>query len=280
MKKLKTGLIITGVLFLTIFIMIAIPENRKEIKSQHFTFQFSSSIDSTKISELTNTLESNYLKVGNDLKTKPADNIETNIYAQRWRYVKATKNWGASGSIEGISKLHFIEQAWVQPDTRKVAVHEFAHTVALKLLLDREPQPMDTKSFDKKFSTFPTWLWEGIAAYEAQEFVNPKTLPYLNNGQYPGITELNNRKKGSKIYHCGFTIIEYILFKYGQDNLIKLIENYGDLKTTFNITEEQFCSDWYEFVKTKYLNKTIANNMFDQKWGIIESCGPPVARHC
>ena len=93
MKKLKTGLIITGVLFLTIFIMIAIPENRKEIKSQHFTFQFSSSIDSTKISELTNTLESNYLKVGNDLKTKPDDNIETNIYAQRWSYVNSTKNW-------------------------------------------------------------------------------------------------------------------------------------------------------------------------------------------
>ncbi len=236
-----------------VFILISIPENRKQLKTEHFTFLFSSNIDTTKIVELSDALENNYLRIGNDLKTTPADSIEINIYAQRWRYIKETKNWGGSGNIEGISKLHFVEQAWGETDSKKVAVHELAHTVTLKLLLDMEPQPINSKDFDKKFSTFPIWLWEGISVYEAQQFVDPKTLPYLNHGQHPKLAELNTRLKGGKIYSCGFLIIEYILFKYGQDGLIKLIASYGNLETTFKVTEKQFGNQWYEFVKKKYL---------------------------
>jgi hypothetical protein len=94
------------------------------------------------------------LGIGNDLKTRPAAHIETNIYAQRWRYIKATGNWGGSGNIEGTSKLHFVEQAWGETDGNKVAVHEFAHTVTLKLLLDREIQPLDVKKFDTNLLLF------------------------------------------------------------------------------------------------------------------------------
>ena len=241
------------ILILALSIIYFSAENKKVIKTQHFTFRFSNSIDTATIIELANALERNYLRIGNDLKTEPSDNIETNIYAQRWKYIKATGNWSASGNIEGISKLHFVEQAWGESNSKKVAVHEFAHAVTLKLLIDNEAQPINSKDFDKKFSTFPTWLWEAISVYEAEQFVDPKTLPYLSNGQYPSIAELNNRLKGGKIYSCGYTIIEYILSKYGQDRFINLIKNYGDLKSTFNLSDSQFCKEWYEFVKDKYL---------------------------
>lgn len=253
MKKIKKFLLILATLILVLSVIYFIPESRKEIKTQHFNFLFSSSIDTMVIIKLANALENNYARIGNDLKTQPAGNIKTYIYAQRWRYIKATGNWSASGNIEGISKLHFVEQAWGESDNEKVAVHEFAHTVTLKLLLDNETQPVDSKSFDKKFSTFPTWLWEAISVYEAKQFVDPKTLPYLNNGQYPGISELNNRLKGGKIYSCGYTIIEFVLTKYGQDSLIKLIKNYGNLQNTFNVTDDQFCKERNKFVTEKYL---------------------------
>jgi hypothetical protein len=253
MKKSKRILLLLAILILTGSVIFIIPERRKEIKTQHFNFLFSSSIDTSTIRQLAIALESNYYRIGNDLKTKPSDNIEANIYAQRWRYIKATGNWGASGNIEGISKLHFVEQAWGESDSKKVAIHEFAHTVTLKLLLDNEVQSANSANFDQKFSTFPTWLWEAISVYEAEQFVDPKTLPYLSNGQYPSISELNNRLKGGKIYSCGYTIIEYILSKYGQDNFIGLIRNYGDLKKTLHVTDNQFCKDWYRFVKEKYL---------------------------
>lgn len=90
-------------------------------------------------------------------------------------------------------------------------MHEFAHTVTLKLLLDREKQPLNTQLFDKKFAAFPTWLWEAVSAYQAKRFVDSKTLPYLNNGQQPSIAEFNNRIKGNKVYDCGFTMIEYLI---------------------------------------------------------------------
>lgn len=250
---MKKFLIAFAILILTGLVILLIPESRKVIKTQHFTFHFSSSIDTLTIVELANALEGNYSRIGFDLETKPSDNIETNVYAERWRYVKATRNWSASGNIEGVSKLHFVEQAWGESDSKKVAVHEFTHTVTLKLLLDNEAKPIDVKNFDKKFSTFPTWLWEAISVYEAKQFVDPKMLPYLNNGQYPNISELNNRLKGGKVYSCGYTIIEYMLYKYGHDNLITLIKNYGDLKQTFNVTNDEFCKGWYEFVKDKYL---------------------------
>jgi hypothetical protein len=254
MKKFKRLLLIIAIFILALSIIFFIPENRKEIKTHHFTFLFSSGIDTATMIELANTLENNYARIGADLKTQPSDNLETNVYTQRWRYIKATGNWTASGNIEGISKLHFLEQAWGESDSKKVAVHEFAHTVTLKLLLDNEAQqPINSKEFDKKFSNFPIWLWEAVSVYEAKQFVDPKTLPFLNNGQYPNIVELNNRSKGGKIYSCGYTMIEYILSKYGQENFIKLIKNYGDLKNTMNVTDDQFCKEWYEFVKEKYL---------------------------
>lgn len=254
MNKLKKIILISVILLFAGFIIILIPESRQELKTKHFTFVYSKNIDKSKINQLSDALENNYQKIASNLKTTPSDNIEVNIYSQRWRYIKATKNWGGSGNIEGTSKMHFVEQAWGENDSKKVAVHEFAHTVTLKLLLNQEQEPLDSKKFDNKFSSFPTWLWEGISVYEAQQFIDPKTLPYLSNEQYPSITELNNRLKGGKIYSCGFTIIEYIIYKYGQDNYIQLIKNYGDLKRTFNISEEQFCKEWFEFVKTKYLN--------------------------
>lgn len=253
MKKIKRFLLITAALILILSSIYFIPENQNEIQTPHFNFFFSTRIDTALIIRLATILENNYARIGDDLKTEPYNPVETYIYAERWRYIKATGNWSASGNIEGVSKLHFVEQAWGENDNNKVAVHEFAHTVTLKLLLDQESPPVDSKVFDKKFSTFPVWLWEAISVYEAKQFIDPKTLPYLNHGQYPDISELNNRLKGGKIYSCGYTIIEYILAKYGQDDLIRLIQNYGDLQKTFNLADDQFCKGWYEFVKEKYL---------------------------
>lgn len=254
MKKFKRVFILLTIPILALSLIYFIPESRKKIKTPHFTFLFSSRLDTATIMALAKALERSYFRIGTDLRTTPSNNIETNIYAQRWRYIKATGNWSASGNIEGISKLHFVETAWGENDHVKVAVHEFAHTVTLKLLFDNETPPINSKNFDKKFSTFPVWLWEAISVYEANQFVDPKALPYLGNGRYPTISELNNRLKGEKIYSCGYTIIEYLLAKYRQDKFISLIKNYGDLKKTFAISDGQFCKDWYDFVKAKYLH--------------------------
>ncbi len=252
MKKLKYVFIVFLVIILLLSIVVNIPENRKEIKTPHFTFLFSSSIDSLSIIGLSKALEGRYSKISSDLNTTPAENIEVNIYAQRWRYIKASGHWGASGSVEGISKLHFVEDTWLDTEISKTAIHEFVHAVVLKLLIDGEPQPLNAERFDEKFSTFPIWLWEGVSVYEAAQFYDPNTLAYFSNGKYPQISELNRRSDGQKIYTCGYTMIEYILKKHGKDKLIELIGSYGDLQNVLGVTEEQFSNNWYRFVQKNY----------------------------
>ena len=251
MKKLKYVYLIISILLVAV-IFVNIPENKETIKTAHFIFSFSSSIDSASITELAKALEGSYSTISNNFNTVPAENIKVNVYAQRWRYIKATGHWSASGSIEGISKLHFVEDTWLDSEISKTAIHEFVHAVVLKLLIDRAPKPLNANIFDEKFSTFPVWLWEGLSVYEAAQFYDPKTLPYFDNGNYPQIQELNNRSDGQKIYTCGYTIIEYILKEYGKDKLMELIASYGDLKSVLNVSEEQFSNDWYSFMKSKY----------------------------
>ena len=256
MKKIsknQKALLFLAVALISVLILMNIPENKRQTQTQHFTFIYSAGIDANKLSDLAKAMEDNYSRVSQDLKTVPANNIEVNIYAERWRYIQATHNWTASGSIEGTSKLHFVEQAWGESDNKKVAVHEFTHAVLLKLLIDREPKPLDDKKFIQKFSEMPVWLWEGVSVYEAGQFNDPRTMSFFSNGSYPSLSELNNRSKGGKIYSVGYTIIEYILDKYGQDKLIELIASYGNLSKTLAVTEGEFSKGWYGFIKEKYL---------------------------
>jgi hypothetical protein len=155
MLNRKRVLLISLLVVVVIVFVLMIPEKKQHTKSQHFSFIFSNSIDTGEIHDLAADLESNYYNISNDLETIPAENIEVNVYAQRWRYIQVTRHWSASGNIEGISKLHFVQQTWGEADSKKVAVHEFTHAVVLKMLIDNEPQPFDSKAFDKKFAGFP-----------------------------------------------------------------------------------------------------------------------------
>ncbi len=160
MTTRKKILIAISVLIL-LLVAVSLPEARSTIKTRHFTFIFSSSIDHKKIIEISNILEDSYVRVAHNLKTIPVEHIEVNIYATRWNYMKATKNFGASGSIEGPTKIHFIETSI--EESKKIVVHEFTHTVVLNLLINRESQPFNSKAFDQKISSFPTWLGKEYA---------------------------------------------------------------------------------------------------------------------
>ena len=91
-----------------------------------------------------------------------------------------------------------------------------------------------------------------ISVYEAGQFYEPQDLAYFKDDKCPEIAEFNNRSQRQKIYLCGYTIIAYILHDYGKDELIQLIDSYGDLNKVFNLTEEQFSIKWHLFMTEKY----------------------------
>jgi hypothetical protein len=253
MKRAHKVLLALGLITAILATWYNLPEAKQHLRTPHFTFNYSSSIHTEKIKQLAGALEESYSRIGNDLNTSPANIIETNIYASRWRYGKATGNWGASGSIEGIAKLHFVDQAWSEGDSKKVAVHEFTHAVVLKMLIDHEKPPFNANDFDKRFEAYPVWLWEAVSCYEAGQTQDLKNEPWLANGSYPALAELNDRSKGGKIYKTGYSIIEFILQRYGKEKLIELILNDGHIQSVLHETEAAFSKEWYEFVKEKYL---------------------------
>lgn len=224
------------------------------LKTAHFSFFADGDIQPADIQALAESLETSYPVVSKNLSTAPAADIHVFLYAGRWRYVRATGNWGASGSIEGPAKLHFLMRGRGESDPRKIAVHEFTHAVLLQLLINQEQKPLDTKAFDAKFAKFPVWLFEALSVYEAGEFVDPNSLPYLKSGVYPQLRELSNRSQGGKIYEVGYTIVEYILARYSREKLHELILNYGDVPRSLNVSEQEFSKGWRDFLQSKYLH--------------------------
>lgn len=246
---------ITALLILTFMIIFLIPEDKKVLRTAHFTFIYSPVISYGKILAISSVLEGNYARMSRDFNTIPPKNIEVNIYAARWRYIKATGHWLASGNVEGTSELHLVENSWGKSQISRVAVHEFCHAVVLKMLLDQEAQPLDRNKFDVRFSKYPVWLWEALSLYEAGQFRNPRNFSFLNSGSYPELDELNDRTKGQKIYEVGYTIIEYILHHYGRTKLILLIKSDGNVSKVLQVSKEDFSRDWYEYISQKYLKK-------------------------
>ena len=219
--------------------------------ASHFVVRAVGDIAAADQKKIVDALDAHYAQISADLKTTPVQPFELFIYSGRWGYTRATGNWGASGSIEGTGKLHLLQKSRTGYTAEVIAVHEFTHAVTLKLLVDHEPQPLDTGKFDRKFKTFPVWLWEAIAVYEARQFTRPQSLTFITKTTLPCLDELNERSKGEKIYQLGYTLIEYILANYGQDGLITLILAYGDLGA-LKTTNAEFSKGWHDFVVKKY----------------------------
>ncbi len=237
---------------LVVFLSVSCSPMTQKDTSEHFSYVFNNQIDSRTVKEIAQALENNYSRIGKDLKTVPAKPIEVFLYSNRWDYARETGQWTASGDIRGPAQLHFLPKGRAVKDYKKTAVHEFAHAVTFKLLIDHLPPPADEQKLEQKFASLPVWLWEGVACYEAGEFEHPRAMPYFSGERTLTLKELNSRK-GEKIYRVGYLLIEYVLHQYGQDKLIELLTRDGDLSSVLQVSEDEFERGWYEFVQDKYL---------------------------
>lgn len=247
-KKVFTFKGIIALVFASAFIFTACNRDWQYLKSTHFNIRARSDIAPDKVKKLDKVLEDNYTGVGQFLKTVPDSLIQVSIYSHQWQYDLATGDYDDVGSVDGTSDLHFILQAWDEKQIAQIAISELTHAFTLKLLINHAQKPIDIQKFRKKVATIPGWLLVGISAYEANEFIDPKTLPFMRVDSAITVRRLNSQK----IMKVGYTMIEYFLQKYGHDKLIELVVNYGDTNKVLGITDDQFIKDWYVYAKTKY----------------------------
>jgi len=216
-----------------------------EVSSAHFVVEAPSV---PQAEEVQGELERNYDRIGFDLAAHPSSPIRVHVYGNRWAYARSTGHWTASGNVEGPEMIHVL---WVGSRTGQSAVHEFAHTVTLRLLIEHEPQPLDTAAFDRRFRAFPVWLWESVACFEANQGMDPMSFPYMRDGMHPSLAELSRRSAGARVYDVGGSIVAFVRTRWGQDGLIRLILGYGNTQKVLAVTEDEFTALWSDYVRAK-----------------------------
>ena len=265
MRKLKIFLLVFGGLIITYFGVrtfrsISVVDKLTELRTDHFVISYQG-IYKDEAQDIAHNLEENYDRIRTDLNDPYHDTIRVFVHPTQNDFNKGTglPNSTANGTSRGPNEFHFIWTNWYNSifpnDPLKTAIHEFTHCVQLNILINeaqRESRNVDKGDFDRMFEAkfikeYPQWFWEAICDYEAG-MVNSMSVKY---GMRKNLTlkELNN---SNQIYNVGYTIIEYIVEKWGKEQLPILITSYVDINTVLGVSVADFEKGWADFVDEKY----------------------------
>lgn len=265
MKKVKTiSLVFAGVIITYLGIMafrsISVVDSLTELRTDHFVISYRG-IYNDEAHDIARHLEGNYDRIRANLNDPDHDTIRVFIHSKRADFNNGTTllNSNANGVSRGPNEFHVLWTNWFNSifpdDPVKTAIHEFTHCVQLNILIKDEQKKWgdaDNGDFDKMFEEkfireYPQWFWEAICDYEAG-IVNRISVKY---GMKKNLTlqDLNN---SNQIYNVGYTIIEYIIEKWGQEKIPALINSYVDIETVLGVSESDFEKGWVNFVSEKY----------------------------
>lgn len=265
MKKLKIILLGLAGLIITCFGVktirsISVVDKLTELRTDHFVILYQG-IYKAEAQKIADNLEEKYHTIRTNLNDQDHDTIRVFVHHTQADFNKGTGllNSSANGVSRGPNEFHLLWTNWFNSifpdDPIRTAIHEFTHCVQLNILIKEEQEKWegaDNGDFDKMFEEkfikeYPQWFWEAICDYEAG-IVNNISVKY---GMRKNLTlkELNN---SNQIYNVGYTIIEYIVEKWGKDKLPILITSYVDIKTVLGVSESDFEKGWVDFVSEKY----------------------------
>jgi hypothetical protein len=211
----------------------------------HFSFVLYNELPQSILEPVQKKLEDNYSRILADLNVTALKKIIVRIWNNETQFLDAMQRdigmryTGATGYVFNSDEIRILFRG----DASQTCIHEFCHIVSLAV--------------NNKFGNNPRWFWETVAIYEAGEFVDPKTISYLINGNFPTIAELNSDFNSgyNKIYNAGFILGEYIIHDFGKTAYVNLIKSNANIESTLGISTLQFENGWGNFVRSKYFNQ-------------------------
>jgi hypothetical protein len=243
-----------------VFRSLGVVDTPSTLSTEHFLISFQG-IYQEEAHAVANYLEGNYERVRNALNDPDHEVVHVFIHGTQSDFNNATGlvKSNANGTSRGPNEFHFLWTTWFNSifpnDPLKTAVHEFTHCVQLNILIKKAQQEFseeEMKSFDRSFEEkfirdYPQWFWEAICDYEAG-VVNRISIRYAMRKK-PTLQSLNT---SNQIYNVGYTIIDYIVQKWGADKLPSLITSYVDVENVLAVSESDFEKGWVEYVDNKY----------------------------
>ena len=226
-------------------IICCINSDAQVYKTKHFRI-FYTKLDDSNINEISDSLETNYVRIITDLQSQEVPIVTVHFYPDTASFREGVKPWArnlspwSTGITLGDSVIHIISPDAANQDYKemiKSTIHEFAHCVS--------------RNINKTIANNPRWLWEAIAIYESNQTSDPHHLFYLVNQKPPSLNKLNDWSD-TTIYDVGYFVVQYIVEIKGNTALNSLIKNNGNIKQTLNMNDEEFTKEWFAFVKKKY----------------------------
>ncbi len=208
--------------------------------TEHFIFLYSK-IDTASIDIISKGLENNYEKILADFKIENLPITNVRIYPDLKSFHSGINFPDAPDQVMatafGKNDFRMVSPNYEGIDTAmlmKHAVHEFTHCVHLNIVY----APNN-----------PRWLWEGVAMYEADWFLDPKEIDIIRAKQFPKLSSLNNGME----YMLGYVIIEAVKNIWGFDKVLDLIKKKGDVQAVLQLNENEFEKKVFEHIYQKYI---------------------------
>jgi len=209
------------------------------MRTAHFEVHAGLASEDT-VAAIASGLEARYGGVVADLETGEVPRIdvevwkdEASFFAEMERYFG--RRYNATGYVTGPSVIRVL----AVPQVVRNATHEMSHAISLRV--------------NPTFGNRPRWLWESVALFENEELVDPRSLPYLVQGRFPTLSELDADPSASRqVYEVGYLIGEFVVARDGRDGLLRLIRANGDVTSVGFASPAAFEEAWMSFVRARY----------------------------
>jgi hypothetical protein len=192
------------------------------------------------VAEIAAGLEARYGRVVADLETGEVPLIRVEVWKDEGSFFAEMerhfgRRYNATGYVTGPSVLRVL----TVPQVARNATHEMAHAISLRA--------------NPTFANRPRWLWESVALFENDELVDPRSIPYLVQGRFPTLMELDaDPNAGRQVYEVGYLIGEFVVARAGREGLLRLVRANGDVTAVGFSGPAAFESEWAAFVRARY----------------------------
>lgn len=251
----------------TFYIRKCMPEHFDyKDSTAHFNISYNES-DKEAIADIKDRLESNYDRITTDLNQKMDEPVNIKIYSDLNSYhfnkkirsglfwwIEVFKKYSpqvvgdtdpGTGVISMVSPLNPGESGYTYDIILSVAVHEFTHAVAVKVM----PKPEYTL-----FTGFGMTLNEGLAVYESDQgslfdkddSFNASVLKVLPKS-IDDLTVDNDYR-----YPIGYSFVKYVVENYGYNKIIELLQkdHKESNKSKYDSETRALYDSWVEYLKS------------------------------